>query len=262
MSFKVKVYQADCSIISVNKITDESAFVLKEIGSEKYHIVYKSCLKMKAIYPDLIRFKNLLESPVEIVTEKDFYYIDNKFKFKVYAKIPNKWIVRVFNEKDGLEYDFKHKDFKKVNENYYILKNYNQYTKKYNYKIKFLDFKEIEDWYYDSDQIVAECISELFGCKYYYDLHGSFRIKNKEKHTEKEKEFMKNLNEGFSRYYNGEYTFTELVVIYTKLDYSFNGFMEVFNDSLISEDFDKMTKEELKEDIIKILKSEKKSYDK
>ena len=46
------------------------------------------------------------------------------------------------------------------------------------------------------------------------------------------------------------------------MNYSFNGFMEVFNSSLISDNFDKMTIEEVKEDVIKILKSEKKSYDK
>jgi len=258
----VKVYGEDCSIVSINKIENEAAFVLKELKKDKYHIIYERSLDMLNSYRDLQRRRHLLNNPVESLTNKDFYYIDENLKFKICAKMPNKWLVKVFNKKDQLEYGFEHKDFKKVNEGKYILKNYKKYPEKYKYEVKYLSFKDIEDWYYTSDEIVAECISELFDCTYYYDLHGTLRIKNKDKPNQKEKIFINDLNEGFIKYYEDEYTFTELIIIYTKMNYSFNGFMEVFNSSLISDNFDKMTIEEVKEDVIKILKSEKKSYDK
>lgn len=258
----VKVYGKDCSIVSINKIEDEAAFVIKELKEDKYHIIYERSLYMLNIYRDLQRNRHLLNNPVELLTKKDFYYIDENLKFKVCAKMPNKWLVKVFNKKDQLEYNFEHKDFKKVNEGNYILKNYKKYPEKYKYEVRYLNFKDIEDWYYTSDEIVAECISELFGCTYYYDLHGTLRIKNKDQPNKKEKIFISDLNKGFEKYCEGEYTFTELIIIYTKMNYSFNGFMEVFNSSLISEDFDKMTIKEVKEDVIKILKSEKESYDK
>lgn len=262
MSQIVRVYDKDCSIVSINQIENEAAFILKELKEDKYHIIYERSLDMLNSYRDLQRRRHLLNNPVESLTNKDFYYIDESLKFKVYAKMPNKWLVKVFNKKDQLEYGFEHKDFKKVNEGNYILKNYKKYPEKYKYKVRYLNFKDIEDWYYKSDEIVAECISELFDCTYYYDLHGTLRIKNKELPNQKEKIFISDLNEGFRKYYEGKYTFTELIIIYTKLNYSFNGFMEIFNSSLISDDFDTMTIEEVKEDVIKILNSEKESYDK
>lgn len=262
MSYIVEVYNRKCLIVSINKIEEKVAFVLKEIKKNKYYIIYEDSLNMTNIYPDLQRFRHLLKNPVELLTNSDFYYIDKNYKFKVYAKIPNKWLVRVFNKKDQLEDCFEHKEFKKVNECYYILENYKNYRKKYKYKVKYLDFKDVEDFYYKSDEIIAECLSEIFDCKYYYDLNGTFRIKNKEEITLKEEIFIRDLNEGFKKYYKGEYTFTELIKIYTKIDYSLNGFMEVFSASLISEKYDSMTREEVKEDVIKILKSEKESYEK
>lgn len=262
MLYTVKVYNKKCSIVSINKIKNEAVFVLKEIKKNKYHIIYESSLRMDSIYSSLKKFKYLLKNPVELFKKNDFYYIDENFKFKVYAKIPNKWIVRIFNKKNKLENCFEDENFKKINEGYYILENYKNYPKKYKYKEKYLNFKNVEDFYYESDEIIAECLSEVFNCKYYYDLNGVFRIKNKEEITLKEKEFIECLNEGFEKYYNGIYTFTELIIIYTKMDYSLNGFMEIFDSSLISDNYNSMKREEIKKDIIKILKSEKKSYEK
>ena len=166
MSKIIRVYDKDCSIVSINKIENEAAFVLKELKEDKYHIIYERSLDMLNSYRDLQRRRYLLNNPVESLTNKDFYYIDENLKFKVYAKMPNKWLVKVFNKKDQLEYDFEHKDFKKVNEGNYILTNYQKYPEKYKYKVRYLNFKDIEDWYYTSDEIVAECISELFDCTY------------------------------------------------------------------------------------------------
>jgi hypothetical protein len=262
MNYKVNIYSEGHIIVGVNQYPSEKIFILKSIKEDSYiSICEKEVIRNQYAYKSLNKFNHLLNQYCLKVDSYEFYKIDDKYKYKVDYKLANKWIVSIFDKDLKRVLDFKNKDFKMIMNGNYTLKNSEKYQKTYEYNQKNIKVRDIKKWYYKTDRLICECLEEIFENNLYNDLDGMLRFKSEE-YTEKERLFKEDLNNGFGMYYDGKYTFKEIVLIYIKMNYSVSGFMEVFSESLICEECENMSDEEIKKDIKDILELKKPSYDK
>ena len=263
MNYKVNVFGEEYIIVALNIYNNEPNFILQKLGKKSYLSVPKKNLYESAFvssYINLRKFEYLLDNIQEKVEEKEFYCINDNYKFKVNCKLRDKWVVKIFDNEMKRIYDFKHQDFEEVKNSEFILKETNKYNKKYKYIQKNISINDIEDICYHTDRLLCEVIEEITKSKLYFDLHGTLRFAN-EDFNEKEEEFNKDLNNGWCMFYEGKYTIEEVITIYTKMNYSFSGFMEVFHHRLISEEDTDLPEEELKQSIRDIILGKKTCYE-
>lgn len=128
------------------------------------------------------------------------------------------------------------------------------------YKEKIIPKESLKDILdYDTDYAILKYIDHPIA----FDYNGTLRFVEQTL-TEKEELMDSDLNTAWVDYYNGKYTFPEMIKLYCKIGYSIGGFMEVYYESFLVRNPDDEDDAWLcpENEIVAILNGEMKSYDK